>query len=184
MRRQPSRLACCFPRVLPILMVMASAQVPEWSETILPALPPSFEHRVQRMRDPSVKPCDNFFQHACGAWIDHFKLPKHRSSWTYGFDAIDHRVTVKLDGIIHGRQGKLPAELSQKLEAYQRSCTNTEVHKPLKLLRVLTLLLPQLLNQIGIKPLRRLVETYTTDINDAGSFMAQMAKLKAEHGDV
>lgn len=99
----------------------------EWAESILVEAPSSFEQKVAKMKDTGVGACDNFFKHACGGWVKGFKLPKHRSSWTYGFDTIEHRVTAQLQKVMQGKAGKLPQGLRQKLMAYHGSCMNTKV---------------------------------------------------------
>lgn len=50
-------------------------------------------------------------------------------------------------------------------------------------LSCLTAALPQLLDQLGAEPLKHIVSKYTAGIQDARSFIAQMAKLQAEQGD-
>lgn len=89
-------------------------------------------------RDDSVRPGDDFFRFANGAWLDSFELPADRSN--YGsFSVLADRSDERVRGIIEDLAGMEPAagSIEQKISDYFQSYLDTET-----------------LNELGIGPLR------------------------------
>lgn len=141
----------------------------EWSELQSPPEQTASERflaNVSAMKDPSVAPCDNFYQHACGGWQKSFVVPKHRSSWTYSFQGIGHRVQAQLLQLLTPKgAASLPKELSSKILNFHSACTNTK-----------------LLDQRGSTPIIQLAAKHAALITDTASFITQLADLKRSHG--
>lgn len=89
-------------------------------------------------QDPSIRPGDDFFGHANGAWLESFEIPADRSN--YGsFTALAERSDERVRVIVDDLTSMEPAQgsLEQKISDYYLSFMDTET-----------------LNARGISPLR------------------------------
>jgi len=112
----------------------------------------------------SVNPCDDFYAHACGAWIKKTKLPPSHSSWTKSFNEISHKGKRVIREILDGKttipEKDLPKVLSDKMRMYYKSCLDNKA-----------------LEKQGVKPLKAFLEKHVSSIKDHKSFMVALAKL-------
>ena len=82
-----------------------------------------FAASVQAAMKPSVDPCDDFYQYACGGWLDATELPADRSRMTRSFTEIDERNKELLKQILDDAAAGASTEPAwQKVGTYYRTC--------------------------------------------------------------
>jgi putative endopeptidase len=87
-------------------------------------VPPGVDEKIL---DPKVGPCDDFYRHACGGWLDTTEIPADRANYTRGFVAISDRTDLALKELLdQAAAGKLPANTpwAKQLGDYYGSCTD------------------------------------------------------------
>ena len=52
---------------------------------------PAYAQDIWKDVDASANPCDNFYQFACGGWVERTELPADRPRWTRSFSEISER---------------------------------------------------------------------------------------------
>ncbi|XP_023113756.2 membrane metallo-endopeptidase-like 1 isoform X3 [Felis catus] len=81
--------------------------------------------RILRNMDPSGEPCDDFYQYACGGWLQHHVIPETNSRYSV-FDVLRDELEIILKGVLENSTAKdRPAV--QKAKMLYRSCMNESV---------------------------------------------------------
>ncbi|XP_058575357.1 membrane metallo-endopeptidase-like 1 isoform X2 [Neofelis nebulosa] len=81
--------------------------------------------RILRNMDPSGEPCEDFYQYACGGWLQHHVIPETNSQYSV-FDVLRDELEIILKGVLENSTAKdRPAV--QKAKMLYRSCMNESV---------------------------------------------------------
>lgn len=77
--------------------------------------------------DRKVNPCDDFYQYACGGWIEKTQIPADKSRWSRSFSEIDKRNEEDLHQILEKARTE-PGEdpVLKKVGAFYGACMNEE----------------------------------------------------------
>ena len=88
-----------------VLVASSSSCAPRAKGPVAPATPVDVGIDETAL-DPTVKPCDDFFQYACGGWLARTEIPADRAQWTRSFSEIDARNELVLREILDGIAAK------------------------------------------------------------------------------
>uniref|UniRef100_A0A8C2CTD7 Neprilysin n=1 Tax=Cyprinus carpio TaxID=7962 RepID=A0A8C2CTD7_CYPCA len=78
--------------------------------------------RLIENMDPTVNPCDNFYQYACGGWLKKNIIPETSSRYST-FDILRDELEVVLKGVLEREKSGSSSSLT-KAKVLYRSCTN------------------------------------------------------------
>jgi putative endopeptidase len=107
------------------LMLLASPSRAETPDEILKKpLPPVFDPSAI---DHRVAPCSDFYQYACGAWLNANPIPPSESSWWRYSDLDDHIAAVLASILEEAASGHGPqSEQRRKIGDYYAACMDED----------------------------------------------------------
>ncbi|XP_054857927.1 membrane metallo-endopeptidase-like 1 isoform X2 [Eublepharis macularius] len=94
--------------------------------------------RIIQNMDPTAEPCQNFYQYACGGWLNRHVIPETSSRYSI-FDILRDELEIILKGVLE-TSGQDDREAFRKAKMLYRSCMNEsfiEQRDSLPLLEVL-----------------------------------------------
>ncbi|XP_018417928.1 PREDICTED: phosphate-regulating neutral endopeptidase [Nanorana parkeri] len=147
----------CITGVLALLLLLVTQGLINFHKERFCLTPECIEAAavIRNKMNLSVDPCDNFFQYACGGWIENNPIPDDQSN--YGiYPWLRNNVDLKIKALLEKPLSKRrDTEASQKAKIFYNSCMNeTQIEeadiKPLiKLLKQSSLRWPVLESNIG-----------------------------------
>ncbi len=82
---------------------------------------------VKAAMDPDANPCEDFYQYACGGWVDTTTIPPDRPRWERGFTEIDERNRAILRETLEAAASNPGSDSDRKkLGDFYASCMNEE----------------------------------------------------------
>lgn len=116
--------------------------------------------------DPQTDPCDDFYQYACGGWIETTELPGDKSRWTRSFSVLRENNRALLKDVLEqaARAPDSDAE-TRKLGTFYASCMDEAA-----------------VEQAGFEPLVPTFEKIAK-VNDLRAFMRITGELHRGAGD-
>lgn len=78
--------------------------------------------RLIENMDPTVNPCENFYQYACGGWLKKNIIPETSSRYST-FDILRDELEVVLKGVMERKENETSSALN-KAKILYKSCTN------------------------------------------------------------
>eukprot|EP01128_Nolandella_sp_AFSM9_P005038 TRINITY_DN2381_c0_g1_i1.p1 TRINITY_DN2381_c0_g1~~TRINITY_DN2381_c0_g1_i1.p1 ORF type:complete len:677 (-),score=176.62 TRINITY_DN2381_c0_g1_i1:171-2201(-) len=138
--------------LLAVGALLASAQVTDVDPEEFPYLTQELEDMIDWTKDP----CDNFWEFACGGWINSNTLPGDKSSLTRSFTMIgDHNQEILKDVVTNSEHAKL--------NTFYESCMDTDA-----------------LDNLGAKPVKSYLDRISQGTTDINSVMALAGEFALE----
>uniref|UniRef100_A0A7N6F6V6 Membrane metallo-endopeptidase-like 1 n=1 Tax=Anabas testudineus TaxID=64144 RepID=A0A7N6F6V6_ANATE len=81
-----------------------------------------YSARLLQNMDKSVKPCDNFYQHACGGWLERHVIPETSSRHSV-FDILRDKLEIVLKGVLE-MENEQDRDAIRKAKVLYSSCMN------------------------------------------------------------
>ncbi|KPP69864.1 membrane metallo-endopeptidase-like 1-like [Scleropages formosus] len=78
--------------------------------------------RLLQNMDPKVEPCENFYQYACGGWLERHVIPETSSRHSI-FDILRDELEIVLKGVLETRNG-MDRDAFKKAKTLYSSCMN------------------------------------------------------------
>lgn len=78
--------------------------------------------RIIQNMDPTAEPCQNFYQYACGGWLNRHVIPETSSRYSI-FDILRDELEIILKGVLE-TPGQEDREAFRKAKTLYRSCMN------------------------------------------------------------
>ncbi|XP_015234612.1 PREDICTED: membrane metallo-endopeptidase-like 1 isoform X2 [Cyprinodon variegatus] len=126
--------------------------------------------RLLQNIDQSVKPCDNFYQYACGGWLERHVIPETSSRHSV-FDILRDKLEIVLKGVLE-TENERDRDAIKKAKTLYSSCMNESLIEQRDSQPLL-----KLINSIGDWPVAS--EDWNTTTEEAWSLEDTLAMLTA-----
>lgn len=112
------------PAAPPAPTVASRSAAPSPSDPESPSAPPALLGIDVGAIDEAAKPCDDFYEYACGAWIKNTPIPDDQAKWMRGFDVIAESNEKALRDILERNASAPPAgePYAKQLGDFYASC--------------------------------------------------------------